>query len=149
MMSVVMHQRCFTLFQPAHLPPIHLLSLLDVTVVNPLQQATVDEAAATPGHSLSFAFERKMRGAADDCERQGVSFIPLAFESLGGWHKVAVREVKKIAQAMARQTGREESEICSHAISRLSLLLMKGNSAILINRIPSAPQGPIDGVHDE
>ena len=122
---------------------------LDVTVVNPLQQATVDEAAATPGHSLSFAFERKMRGAADDCERQGVSFIPLAFESLGGWHKVAVREVKKIAQAMARQTGREESEICSHAISRLSLLLMKGNSAILINRIPSAPQGPIDGVHDE
>ena len=55
------------------------------------------EAAVTPGHSLSFAFERKMRGAADDCERQGASFIPLAFESLGGWHSAAVREVKKIA----------------------------------------------------
>ena len=27
--------------------------------------------------------------------------------------------------------------------------LMKGNSAILVNRIPSIPQGPIDGVHDE
>ena len=38
-----------------------------------------------------------MRGAADDCERQGASFIPLAFESLGGWHSAAVREVKKIA----------------------------------------------------
>ena len=100
-------------------------------------------------HGLNFAFDRKMRGAADDCERQGVNFIPLAFESLGGWHRTAVQEVKKIAQALARQTGRDESECCSHAISRLSLLLMKGNSAILINRIPSAPQGPIDGVYDE
>ena len=70
---------------------------LDVTVVNPLQQANVHEAAVNPGLSLSFAFERKMRGAADDCERQGASFIPLAFESLGGWHSAAVQEVKKIA----------------------------------------------------
>ena len=90
-----------------------------------------------------------MRGAADECEQQGIAFLPLAFESLGGWHRVAVAEVKKIAQALARQTGREESEVCSHAISRLSLLLMKGNTAILVNRIPSAPQGPIDGVYDE
>ena len=122
---------------------------LDITVVNPLQQATVGEAAVTPGHSLDFAFDRKMRGAADECERQGIAFLPLAFESLGGWHRAAVTEVKKIAQAMARQTGREESEVCSHAISRLSLLLMRGNSAILVNRIPSAPQGTIDGVYDE
>ena len=119
---------------------------LDITVVNPLQQATVNEAAVTPGHSLNFAYDRKMRGAADDCERQGIVFQPLAFESLGGWHRAAVKEVKKIAMAMAR---REESEVCSHAISRLSLLLMKGKSAILVNRIPSIPQGPIDGVHDE
>ena len=124
-------------------------SALDITVINPLQQATVGEAAVTPGHSLTFAFDRKMRGAAEDCERQDVSFTPLAFESLGGWHRVAVNEVKKIAQAMARQTGRDESEVCSHAISRLSLLLMKGNSAILVNRIPSITHGPIDGVPDE
>ena len=57
---------------------------LDITVVNPLQQATVNEAAVTPGHSLNFAYDRKMRGAADDCERQGIVFQPLAFESLGG-----------------------------------------------------------------
>ena len=122
---------------------------LDITVINPLQQATVAEAATTPGHSLDFAYERKMRGAFEECDRQGVSFIPLAFESLGGWHSSAVKEVKKIAQAMARQTGQDESEACSHAISRLSLLLMKGNASILINRIPSAPLGPIDGVLDE
>ena len=87
------------------------------------------EAATTPGHSLDFAFDRKMRGAADDCQRQGVAFIPLAFESLGGWHKTAEVQV-------TRQTGREESECVSQATSRLSLLLMKGNAAILtISRV--------------
>ena len=87
-----------------------------------------------------------MRGAADDCARQGVSFILMAFESLGGWHKTAEQQVKRLAQAVARQTGRDESECCSQATSRLSLLLMKGNSAILINRIPSAPDPAIDSV---
>ena len=119
---------------------------LDVTVINPLQQATVAEAAVTPGHSLSVAFDRKMRGAADDCARQGVSFIPMAFESLGGWHKTAEQQVKRLAQAVARQTGRDESECCSQATSRLSLLLMKGNAAILANRIPAAPAAVIDGL---
>ena len=118
----------------------------DITVINPLQQATVAQAAETPGHSLDFAFNRKMRGTADECERQGVAFVPLAFESLGGWHRTAEKQVKKLAQAVARQTGVDESECCSQATSRLSLLLMKGNSAILINRIPSAPDPTIDGV---
>ena len=97
---------------------------------------------------LKSSYDRKMRGATDECGRQGVAFTPLAFESLGGWHGVAVKEVKKIAQAMARQTGRDESECCSHAVSRLSLLLMKGNAAILINRIPSVTAAPVDGVEE-
>ena len=44
-------------------------SALDITVINPLQQATVGEAAVTARHSLTFAFDRKMRGAAEDCDR--------------------------------------------------------------------------------
>ena len=88
----------------------------DITVINPLQQATVAQAAETPGHSLDFAFNRKMRGTADECER------PLAFESLGGWHRTVEKQVKKLAQAVARQTGVDESECCSQATSRLSLI---------------------------
>ena len=74
------------------------------------------------------------------------AFVPLAFESLGGWHKTAEKQVKKLAQAVARQTGCDESECYSQATSRLSLLFMKGNSGILINCIPSAPDPAIDGV---
>ena len=44
----------------------------------------------------------------EDCRRQGIKFIPLAVESLGGWHELAVREIKKLAAALARQSGQEE-----------------------------------------
>ena len=37
---------------------------LDVTVINPLQAATVARAATTPGSALTYAYDRKMRGAA-------------------------------------------------------------------------------------
>ena len=120
---------------------------LDVTVINPLQQQTVVQAADpdTQGYALTFAVDRKLRGAAEDCQRQGIVFLPLAFESLGGWHQTAVDEVKKIAVAQARQTGKAESKCVSHAVSRLSLLLMRGNAAILSNRFPLPSDAVLDG----
>ena len=60
----------------------------DVTVIHPLQAATVAGAAASPGHALEVAVKRKNRGALEDCQRQGIKFIPLAVESLGGWHEL-------------------------------------------------------------
>ena len=42
---------------------------------------------------FTVAWDRKMRGSAEDCDRVGVQFIPLAFESLGGWHKEAEKVV--------------------------------------------------------
>ena len=51
-------------------------------LVTPLQAATVAEAAITPGSALSFAYQRKVRGAAEDCLREGIAFLPLVVESL-------------------------------------------------------------------
>ena len=45
---------------------------LDVTVVNPLQAATVAGAATTPGHALTYAYDCKIKGAEEDCRRQGI-----------------------------------------------------------------------------
>ena len=65
---------------------------LDITVINPLQQATLEGAAREPGHALDFACQRKIAGVGEDCDRQGVAFLLLAFESLGGWHSTAENE---------------------------------------------------------
>ena len=44
---------------------------LDVTVVNPLQGAMVQQAATTAGHAISSAFDRKMRESSDCCGDAG------------------------------------------------------------------------------
>ena len=67
-------------------------------------------AAREPGHALNFAHDRKLRGAEEDCQQQGIAFLPLVAESLGGWHQCAEREVKKLGSALARHTGQLESE---------------------------------------
>ena len=104
------------------------------------------EAATTPGHALTFAYERKIRGAEEACRRQGIAFIPLAAESFGGWHGAGEREVRKLGTALARHTGQDEGEAVHHLWGRLGVLLQRGNAAILGNRIPSFPPPHVDGV---
>ena len=119
---------------------------LDVTVVNPLQVATLVGAATTPGHALSFAYNRKVRGDEEDCRRQGIAFLPMAAESFGGWHGVAEAEVKKLGAALARNTGPEEEEAGRHLWGRLGILLQRGNAAILANRLPNHPTATVNGM---
>ena len=45
------------------------------------------------------------RVTADLCDQQGIALIPMAAESLGGWHKVALEQLRKLGSALARHTG--------------------------------------------
>ena len=107
---------------------------LDVTVINPLQDATVLGAAAEAGHALTIAYDRKVRFVGEACHREGISFVPLAAESLRGWHKVAIEEVKKLAGALVRQQGEEEKEAARRLFQKLSIFLQRGNLAMFLNR---------------
>ena len=119
---------------------------MDVTVVMPLQQATLTGAATTPGFALDYAHGNKVRGAEEECRAQGIAFLPMVAESLSGWHSVAEREVKKLGAALARHTGQEEGEAISHLWGRLGVLLQRGNAAILGNRVPAFPEAVVDGI---
>ena len=66
-------------------------------------------------------------------------------ETLGGWHKKAVEQFRKLARAQARCTGKEEEEAIRHLFQRLGVMLVKGNAALLLNRIPSFPLPEVDG----
>ena len=57
---------------------------LDVTVISPVQQLTIEDAAITQGHALSVGETRKRRVHENDCREIGISFLPLVVESLGG-----------------------------------------------------------------
>ena len=110
-----------------------------MTVTHPLQDATRARAAVEPGFALTHAYKNKMRGTAEQCDQQGIAFIPVVAKSLGGWHKVALDQMRKLGSALARHTGQEEGETISHLLTRASVLLQKGLSALLLNRIPGHP----------
>ena len=59
--------------------------------------------------------------------------------------KIAVQQIRKLAAALSRQTGEEESVATSHLYQKLSVPLMKGNTALLLNRTPNLPENHIDG----
>ena len=103
-------------------------------------------AATEPGYPLNFVYDRKIRGAEADCRQQGIAFLPMVAESMGGWHPTAEREVKKLGSALARHTGQPEGEAISHLWGRLGILLQRGNVALLGNRVPSYPEPEIDGI---
>ena len=82
------------------------------------------------------------------CRQQGLSFIPIAADTLGGWHKVATEQIKKLGAALARHRGEDEQVEVRHLHQRLSLLLMRGNASLLVNRVPESDivNAMIDGV---
>jgi len=119
---------------------------LDVTVTHPLQDATRARAATTPGHAMKVAFDNKCRVTEDLCREQGIAFIPIVAESLGGWHKIALEQFSKLGSALGRHTGQEEGEKVDHLIKRVSILLQKGLASMLLNRIPGHAAPEVDGV---
>ena len=109
---------------------------IDVTVTGPLAKSNVEAAAAEAGSALEKAFKRKVQGAAQACQQQGVAFLPVAIETLGGFHKAAVEQVKQIGTALARHQGSDEQVATRQLFQRMSLTLMRGNAAMLMTRRP-------------
>ena len=105
----------------------------------------VDLSITTPGHNLEVAFNDKCWDYMEACEREGITFIPLPEESLGGWQKKAVEQLRKIASAQARSMGKEEEDAIRYLFQRLGVLLVKRNAALLLNRIPSFTLPEIGG----
>ena len=93
-----------------------------------------------------ISIKRKVAKHGEMCQQAGVVFIPLPLETLGGWHESTIKEVKKIASALSRQSGANEGETINHAIQRMSVLLIKGNAALLLNRKPMFPVSSVDGI---
>ena len=67
---------------------------------------------------------------------------------LGGWHRVATKQIKKLGAVLARHRGEDEQVEVRHLFQRLSLLLMRGNATLLLNRVPEddAADAMVDGI---
>ena len=118
---------------------------LDVKVVNPLCATLVNGAATEPGHALVVAHQRKWQKHGDACAAEGLEFIPLPVETLGGWSGAASDQIRRLGQSLARATGQEGADTIKRLFGRLSVLLIRGNAALLLNRVPSHPPPQVNG----
>ena len=93
--------------------PLDRDSILDVTVVNPLQRNSVEEAAHTAVVAMRKAKERKRTHYRGRLQGHQQIFLPVAFETLGGWDEESVILMKRITTILARNQGKEEAECYS------------------------------------
>jgi hypothetical protein len=58
-------------------------------------------------------------------------FLPVRIKSFGGW------QPSPVAEEDCRSQGQTEDVAVSHLFQNLSILLLRGNAALLLNIIPS------------
>ena len=82
---------------------------LDVTVISPLQQATLQGAATTQGHALLVGEARKFTAHGSQCQSAGITF-----EALGGMSASAAKTIAKIGRLLGQRLGLPPQEPTRH-----------------------------------
>ena len=118
---------------------------LDISVVSPFQQATLHRAAREPGYALLMRKQQKAK-YAEACRAEGIEFFALPVETTGAWEDGAAAIITKLGRALARASCQEEGEVVRHLFSKLSILLMKTNASMILNRVPEHPDPSTNGV---
>ena len=89
-------------------------STLDVTVVNPLQAGLVVRAFQGGQSAVESAhYAGKVRKHEERCPNEGITFTPLALDTLGGWHPVALATINRLGSQLAKNVGKEEVNLHS------------------------------------
>ena len=118
---------------------------VDVTVISPLQCHTLSQSASLQGYALSVAEKRKRAVHFEDCRRVGVSFLPLAVETLGGWSQDALVFLRAIGRHLASRFGLPPGEVSHHLLQRLSVTLWRFNAQMWLGHFPTLPS-LVDGL---
>ena len=105
----------------------------------------MQRAAAEPGYALQLRHQQKINKYADKCLAEGIKFCPVVCETSGAWHPEGAALLRRLGVSLARATGGEEGEVVHHLFSRLSVLLMKSNASLLLNRVPTTIRAEVDG----
>jgi hypothetical protein len=77
----------------------------DVAVVSPVVESSQSLPARSVGFAADTAERRKAVHYAKTCANQGIKFIPLAPETLGGWSTQAGKTVILLADRIADRKG--------------------------------------------
>jgi len=107
---------------------------IDVTVTNPLCPSNLAQASRECGYAAQKAFLLKKVRYQEVVNANQLWFLPLAVESLGGWHPQAIPFFKSIARRLAQQKAIEISAAMRDLMTSLSVCLQKMNGRMMAER---------------
>jgi hypothetical protein len=119
---------------------------LDITVISPLCQSYVKQASKTTGAALAIRAQEKRRVHHAHCRAQGIKFVPLVVESLGGWDADAVAIIREMTKQMAFRSNTPPSVAINQSFQCMGILLQRSNATLMAMRGPSPQPSYIDGV---
>ena len=79
------------------------------------------------------------------CQAEGLAYVPMAVDTLGGWHPLALDTINRLALELARATNGELGMVRRHLRQRLGVLFLRDNVAMLHARTPSFASPEVDG----
>ena len=121
---------------------------LNITVINPLQDATVAQCAVEGDHTVKQAYNAKVRKFQALCTSGGLAFYPLAVDTFRGWNKDSLAVITRLGVQQARNLDKEPGEQIRFLRQRLGISLAKDCSQMLSSQIPVHAPGHVDGTVD-
>ena len=110
---------------------------LDITVVNSLCPTYLNAAAVSSGGAMAKRKQEKLIKYREVVEREGLAFLPLVVEILGGWDKQALLLFKEISRKLSEYLFMEPQVAIRRLMTGLSCILQKANAEMLVSRMYS------------
>merc|ERR1711895_261059 len=121
---------------------------LDITVTNPLQDATIAQCTKAGDHVVKKAYNDKVKKFEALCTAEGLAFFPLAVNTFGSWHSDSLAVITKLGTQQTRHLNKEPGEQIQFLRQHLGISLARDCSQMLAARVPVHPPASIGGAED-
>ena len=104
----------------------------DSTCVDTVAPSNVGHSVAFAGKSANVAEAAKMEKYRELINR--IIFVPLGFETIGGWGSECSKLVTEIGNLVMKKTGEKRASVFLR--QRLSVAIQRGNAASILGSFP-------------
>ena len=108
----------------------------DVTVTHPLQKKSIDIAMSEAGVAAGDAHDNKLKKHLEDCKKEGLEFVPLAWESTGGATETVHKTIGKWTGLEAERGGYPLATIRQNLYAQVSCCLQRHLAQAVLDRQP-------------
>jgi hypothetical protein len=106
----------------------------DVTVSHPLQKKYLYVAMVEAGVVAEEAHDRKLLKSLDVCLREGIHFVPLAWESTGGATETVHETIRKWTEMEGARSGYPAKFIRRNLYAQVSVSLQRSLAQAVLDR---------------